>query len=738
MIENFGVSRLAVCLALVLGALCTYAQPSQTQGEGSDAKVSLTLASMEVNDAMKMLSDATGYSIIVSPNAKGPVTAYVTDMPPEQALKQIVEVNGFHYVKNGNVVWVLSDKEYFEDFNLGRERKLISLSHARAVDVAASIAAAVSKNAIIIPYPETNVIIVADAASHLTEIEEMIKGLDVAPAMRTFQLQHASAEEVLALLQYQVPLPTGTQADRRTNQLIITAPDAILEHIARLIADLDKPDMINTRVFPLKYADATETAAVVREILTGKRDSSSMGMSSGLGGGNEVQEVPRVFTTQPGRPNAATPITNWNQMRTRGGAGLTATGRTGTATGASAAPSPPTPSASGTAPAAIAPKPTPESGAVAGTPEGEAVALGPISSVVADARTNSVIVTHVASVLERIAEIIETLDVAGTFHTYQFQNVDPAELEIDQRLAPLFPAAGSFVTVDPVSKKVTFRAPNDQADDILKLLKEWDDHVPQVRIEAEIMSVNATFFRELGISWQALLKEVTDVGIVNSADVRVDFPSNIGTNAPQTRISIGDITDDDYNAILQALRNNNDTQSIASPRILVRDGKEALFSSVRDEPYTVVTLDGTTQTKLEDVKFLNVGVTLAVAPTINQDNLIALDVQLELSDLVEFRNNIPVVDRATAQSNVSVHNGGTIILAGLLQRARTEFMQGVPGLSKVPLLGNLFRNKRNQKSEREIVLVLRPFIIGNNEQPQPAMNDIYMKNGLKLKERRLD
>jgi type II secretory pathway component GspD/PulD (secretin) len=102
---------------------------------------------------------------------------------------------------------------------------------------------------------------------------------------------------------------------------------------------------------------------------------------------------------------------------------------------------------------------------------------------------------------------------------------------------------------------------------------------------------------------------------------------------------------------------------------------------------------------------------------------VVLDVQLELSDLIEIRNNIPVVDRATAQSSVIVANGGAVILGGLRQHSRTKVDRGTPGLRKVPVLGALFRTRRRDHAESEIVLILRPVIVGDSE-PVPEHEDI--------------
>ena len=313
----------------------------------------------------------------------------------------------------------------------------------------------------------------------------------------------------------------------------------------------------------------------------------------------------------------------------------------------------------------------------------------------------------------------------GEYHTYHFLNADPADLDLEARFVGLLPDEDPYLQVDPIGRNVTFRAPQDKAQELFRLLKEWDEQVRQVRIEAEILRVNVSLIQELGIRWQAVLQEMTDLGELNKIDVEARFPAVLGTDAAQGRLTIGNIPDDDYTAVLQAIATDNDTEVIASPRILVRDGQEALFSSARDEPYTVVTVDGNTQTTLEDVRFLNVGVSLAVAPRIHRENTITLDTQLEISNLVEVREGIPVVDRATAQSSVSVEDGGTVVLGGLRQLSATKLVRGVPGLRKIPLLGALFRNKRKDKTEFEIVLIIRPHIVGDSQDDVRTVVEIH-------------
>ncbi|MEK7795716.1 MAG: type II and III secretion system protein, partial [Candidatus Hydrogenedentota bacterium] len=201
----------------------------------------------------------------------------------------------------------------------------------------------------------------------------------------------------------------------------------------------------------------------------------------------------------------------------------------------------------------------------------------------------------------------------------------------------------------------------------------------------------------------------------------------------QGRLTVGNIASDDYTAVIQALTNDNDTQVIARPYITVRDGQEAVFSSARDEPFTVVTVDGNTDTTLQDVRFLNVGTTLTVSPNIHPNDLVTLDVALELSDLVEIRNAIPVVDRSTAQSSITVADNGTLILGGLRQSSRSLSRRGVPGLSKVPVLGGLFRNKHRDDSEFEVLLILRPRIVHEPTQTPADPDTIHHDLKLDLK-----
>lgn len=640
-------------LAMVFVTLNAFGQAAPWDEGEQPRRIDVQLEQVDVAEAMQILSDATGFNVLVSNKVTGTITAFISGLPPEQALRETVEVNGLHFVRNGDVVWVLTREEFFEDRDLGRERRVIRLQQARTADVAPVLEKHLSKQGNLVAYPATNVLVVADTAPRLANIEALAGVLDQAHTHQVYALQHAAATEMAELLRPYATRPENVQPDVRTNQIVVCDTAPVLDRLGQLVTQFDRPDQVFSRTFPLAYANAADVAKVLRELLSGSSDA---------GGGQEPSAHAR-------RTGAAEPAS---------------------ATGSAAAPAPSEPVA------------------------GPSQALGPLANVVADPRTNAVVVTHTGAMLLRVEEVIRDLDVPANYHVYQFQNADPGVLGIEEKLQALLPGNDQYFSVDPVSKKVAWRSGEAQARELLGLFEQWDAVVQQVQIEAEILSVNASLLRQLGISWQAVLNNV-ESGLqpfsYRNVDARIGFPPDIPAGGPQGALTIGDLAATDYEATIRALASDADTKVIARPHILVRNGQSAVFSSVRNEPYKEVVVDGNTQTTLESVRFLDVGVRLVVRPVINAHNLIVMEVELEISNLVDIRSGIPVVDRSSAVSVVSIENGEMLVLGGLRQQARRSVENGVPGLRKAPVLGNLFRNRKNDHVESEIVLVLRPVVV---------------------------
>ncbi len=684
----------------VLSILAALAVPrSAIAQDAAPESISVEFRAEKIEDAMRMLADATGFNILVSSKATGTITAFVTEMDAEQALKQIVEVNGYHYIKKDKVVWVITAEEYLQQQNAGWERRIVPLHNARVARLLPTIQQIVpTPSGEVIAYVETNVLIVAAEPERLDAVEAVIKALDIPEATRVFRLQHAAAPDLVLLLQSRVASPEQMFADPRTNQISVTGTEEQLASIEKLLKEFDRPDLVITKSIRLRYAKADVLAELLREIITGRKTAGTTGVTGDPLASNDPQAASRTAATAAA--SAGAPRSTFSL-------------RGNPAPGASTPTSPPPARAAEASPSfraeitSIAP--------AAGETEGSA--LGPLANITADTRTNSVIITHTQSIVQRLEEVVKELDVPNEFHSYVFLNINPGDIDLESKLLTLFSEEGPYFNVDPLTRIVMFRCGPERADEILALLRGWDRPVRQVNINAEILRVNATVVQQLGVSWEVIFDNVDN-------SLGVLFPPGIASGAPQAILKAGNLADNNYTAAIQALATDNDTHTIANPRITVRDGQEAVFSSARDEPYRVVTINGDTQTTLEDVRFLNVGTNLSVKPTINDDDFVTIDVTLEISDLVEIRDDLPVVDRSTAQSSVTVKSGGMAVLGGLRESSRSDVTSGVPGLRKIPLFGALFRNRTKDNSEFEILLFLRPTIVGSDAGQSPTLGEI--------------
>ena len=120
----------------------------------------------------------------------------------------------------------------------------------------------------------------------------------------------------------------------------------------------------------------------------------------------------------------------------------------------------------------------------------------------------------------------------------------------------------------------------------------------------------------------------------------------------------------------------------------------------------------------ETVQFIEVGVSLQVTPTINEDGFITMAIRPEIStveDYYDARYSVPIVQKAYAETTVMVKDGETIIIGGMIEEAKVSKMTQVPLLGSIPLLGIFFRSEAEVTRTREMVVFLTPRIITGAE-----------------------
>ena len=237
---------------------------------------------------------------------------------------------------------------------------------------------------------------------------------------------------------------------------------------------------------------------------------------------------------------------------------------------------------------------------------------------------------------------------------------------------------------------------------IERAAQNLDTKTPQVLIEAMMVDV------KIGKtdSWGSVLNLINNKSQNNSNTMSTDMGV---TGAPT--FAFNTLTDTlDLDAVLSFLITNNKATILANPKVLTLDNQEAKIEIIESIPYyeSVDTGGGTTI----NVKFKDAGTKLFVTPHITSGRYISMNVKPEQSfKSAEVLDGQPVIDKRTAETNLLVRDGQTIVIGGLRQSKNTTTFNKVPFLGDVPVLGLFFKSKSIEKIDTELVLFVTPHII---------------------------
>ncbi len=167
-------------------------------------------------------------------------------------------------------------------------------------------------------------------------------------------------------------------------------------------------------------------------------------------------------------------------------------------------------------------------------------------------------------------------------------------------------------------------------------------------------------------------------------------------------------------AFIKALQSRNLLQILAEPNLVTTNGKEASFLVGGEFPIPV--LQGGANSGAVTIQFREFGVRLNFNPTITGNNTIRMHVKPEVSSL-DFTNalsfngfTIPALSSRKMETNIELGEGQSFVIGGLIDRRVTETMSKIPGLSSLPILGNLFKTKETDRNNTELVVLVTPEI----------------------------
>lgn len=239
---------------------------------------------------------------------------------------------------------------------------------------------------------------------------------------------------------------------------------------------------------------------------------------------------------------------------------------------------------------------------------------------------------------------------------------------------------------------------------------------PQVNIRVRFAEVSRSELLRYGVSWNALFNNGTfSFGFLTGGALPAQAASG-ASNLISAGLASGNVNID---SLLEALQSKGVLDILAEPNITAVSGETASFLAGGEVPVPVpVNRD------LVGIEYKSYGVSLLFKPTLLPDDRIALQVRPEVSDLLSETAvsvggiSVPSFRVRRADTRVEVGSGQTFAIAGLFQRNNTQDLEKVPGLGDLPVLGNLFRSKRFQRNETELVILITPYLVEPVRNPE--------------------
>jgi len=257
---------------------------------------------------------------------------------------------------------------------------------------------------------------------------------------------------------------------------------------------------------------------------------------------------------------------------------------------------------------------------------------------------------------------------------------------------------------------------------VLPLIKQMDKAPRQVMIEVTIAEVSLDASEEFGVSWLAKNDIGRFGGTVRSGVLGgTDSEDSNGASGLTYILDIAG----QARAQLRAFADANRLSVLSTPRLMVKSGEEASFDVGTEIPTLSSQTASSQQTEgtsniLQSIQYRKTGIILNIKPTIYSDNRVDLEIRQEVSEAVPIspgdQVQSPSIFNRAVSTSLSLRDGSSVIIGGLMSQRRTDGTGGVPYLKDVPVVGNLFKSRSRKANKTELVLMIVPYIVESDEQ----------------------
>lgn len=650
--------------------------------ENTAALVTMHFQDIDIPVLAKFISEITHKNFIVDEKVRGKVTIISpTKVTPDEAyaiFQSVLQVKGFTTVPSGRIVKILPTKDAKQSgapvvYNgalatAGDEviTRLVPLRHVNAADLVPVLQPLISTDGLILPYPQTNSLVLTDTALNIQRLLSMLEDLDVEGYERRTEvipLKYAVATDLAKKVedimkeqgesenstQPRIKVVTATNTspagstptnsssalrgvrvlpDERTNSLIVMCGVREMKAVRRLVNQLDVPLPPGTskiQVYPLKYANAEELLPVLADLIGGQT------------GGDRLSSL-----NIPRRERRFTRDQRFGGQKNRMGSSL------GERTPPPASPP-------------QAPRP-------AGSTSGAAPEFSNEVTITADPATNSLLISASPQDYETLARVIEQLDVRR-----------------------------KQVYVEAIILEVSM----DRA-------RELGIELQGAVNTGSGVLLGRTNFKDLNT---ALTNPSSLTGLLAAAASNQTIELPDGTRVPAQV------------ALLRAAQTSTDLNVLSAPTLLTADNQEAEIVVGQNVPFVAsrATDAANLRNLFTTVEREDVGITLRLTPQISEGSTVRLDVYEEVSAIVPTTvgdpNQLgPTTTVRSASTIVVAKSGQTVVIGGLISDDTALQDSGVPYLQDLPVLGNFFKTNNKRSKKINLLIFLTPHIVRDDAE----------------------
>jgi len=369
---------------------------------------------------------------------------------------------------------------------------------------------------------------------------------------------------------------------------------------------------------------------------------------------------------------------------------------------------------------------------------------GSSNPVIADPRTNTLLISGDKASRLKTRALVSHLDTpledGGSSNVIYLQYASAAEL------VPLLEQTVSTGEGEGVKKLANIQAHDGTNSliitgspavlrSLMPVIRQLDIRRRQVQVEAIIAEVSESLVKELGVQWQSMQNLGGGEGVFGGTnfgtggDNILGLATGLGNGvAPGNGLNLGYVSGTisilgeeilGIGALLTALSTDSDTNVLSTPSIVSMDNAEAEIYVGQEVPFVTGQYSNTGASDQDGIvnpfttiERTEVGIRLTVTPHINKGDAVILDISQEVSAISSVVGAVDLVtNKRTLTTTVLVPDNSILVLGGLITDELRESIDAVPGLSKIPLLGELFKNRVTNTVKRNLMIFIRPRIL---------------------------